>query len=170
MDNRNHSPSSPIPEHSRVPDISFSPRSECHGSSTPNGSTLCSPRASVEIEFNPRSRSPGPGLRGHAFPTSPLHTRANGFSPVSSLEKQDDGMTECHPLPLPPGSPNSLTPRNNGTNESMHSLRSRWKKGKLLGRGTFGHVYAGFNRYLQFLCHFNSHNMCSLFIYLLFCQ
>lgn len=167
MENRTHSSSSPIPEHSRVPDISFSPRSECHGSSTPTGSALCSPRASVEIELNPRSRSPGPGLRGHAFPTSPLHARVNGFSPGSSMEKNEDGRTECHPLPLPPGSPNSLTPippgspnshtsippgspnshtsRNNGTNESMPGLRSRWKKGRLLGRGTFGHVYAGFN-------------------------
>ncbi|KAJ8618840.1 hypothetical protein MRB53_015026 [Persea americana] len=167
VENRTHSSSSPIPEHSRVPDISFSPRSEYHGSSTPTGSALCSPRASIEIEFNPRSRSPGPGLRGHAFPTSPLHGRANGFSPGSSMEKNEDGRTECHPLPLPPGSPNSLTPippgspnshtsippgspnshtsGNNGTNESMPCLRSRWKKGRLLGRGTFGHVYAGFN-------------------------
>lgn len=40
-----------------------------------------------------------------------------------------------HPLPLPPTSPT----------KTHHD--SNWKKGRLLGRGTFGHVYAGFNRY-----------------------
>nr|GLL47960.1 mitogen-activated protein kinase kinase kinase 3-like protein [Ipomoea trifida] len=40
-----------------------------------------------------------------------------------------------HPLPLPPTSP---------TKTCHHD--SKWKKGRLLGRGTFGHVYAGFNR------------------------
>lgn len=42
-----------------------------------------------------------------------------------------------HPLPLPPTSP---------TKTCHHD--SKWKKGRLLGRGTFGHVYAGFNRYI----------------------
>ena len=40
----------------------------------------------------------------------------------------------CHALPLPPGSPPS------------EKLQSKWRKGRLLGRGTFGHVYEGFNR------------------------
>ncbi|KAJ3671609.1 hypothetical protein LUZ60_007688 [Juncus effusus] len=39
----------------------------------------------------------------------------------------------AHPLPLP------LPP------VSFSYLQSQWKKGKLLGRGTFGHVYLGFN-------------------------
>ncbi|KAK4572553.1 hypothetical protein RGQ29_030827 [Quercus rubra] len=39
----------------------------------------------------------------------------------------------CHALPLPPGSPSS------------EKLQSKWRKGRLLGRGTFGHVYEGFN-------------------------
>jgi hypothetical protein len=38
-------------------------------------------------------------------------------------------------------------PRSPGRAENPTSPGSRWKKGKLLGRGTFGHVYLGFNRY-----------------------
>jgi hypothetical protein len=38
-------------------------------------------------------------------------------------------------------------PRSPGRAENPTSPGSRWKKGKLLGRGTFGHVYVGFNRY-----------------------
>ena len=45
----------------------------------------------------------------------------------------------CHALPLPPGSPSS------------EKLQSKWRKGRLLGRGTFGHVYEGFNRQHNFL-------------------
>lgn len=41
-----------------------------------------------------------------------------------------------HPLPLPP---------NSSTNKTGQALESKWKKGKLLAKGTFGHVYAGFN-------------------------
>ncbi|XP_031108349.1 mitogen-activated protein kinase kinase kinase 3-like [Ipomoea triloba] len=45
-----------------------------------------------------------------------------------------------HPLPLPPTSPTT----------TCHD--SKWKKGRLLGRGTFGHVYAGFNSENGRLC------------------
>lgn len=61
--------------------------------------------------------------------------------------------SELHklPLPPPPGSPASPssalpTPRSPGTNENSGYNASKWRKGKLLGRGTFGHVYLGFNR------------------------
>ncbi|XP_021902465.1 mitogen-activated protein kinase kinase kinase 3-like [Carica papaya] len=50
---------------------------------------------------------------------------------VESPNTKNENMRHpCHPLPLPP-----ITPIQS----------SKWKKGKLLGRGTFGHVYAGFN-------------------------
>jgi hypothetical protein len=54
-------------------------------------------------------------------------------------------------LPLPPGSPTSPSSalsntRPNGPFENPIPNLSKWKKGKLLGRGTFGHVYLGFNR------------------------
>lgn len=68
-------------------------------------------------------------------------------SPTGKLE---DGKSQCHPLPLPPGSPTSpsalANTRTGGVTESTNCTISKWKKGKLLGRGSFGHVYVGFNR------------------------
>ncbi|OMO60556.1 hypothetical protein COLO4_33810 [Corchorus olitorius] len=69
----------------------------------------------------------------HAFRVS---SKASYIHP-SPWDASLDSPTEkhpCHPLPRPPSSP---------SNPSSNS--SKWKKGKLLGRGTFGHVYAGFN-------------------------
>ena len=100
------------------------------------------------MKFNVRPKSPGPGSRGPTSPTSPLHQRI--LSLDSPTGKQEDGKSECHPLPLPPGSPTSPSALSNtwanGFSESTTSNLSKWKKGKLLGRGTFGHVYLGFNR------------------------
>lgn len=97
-----------------------------------------------------RSKSPAHGSRGPASPTSPLHPRLHALSLDSPTGKQDDGRSQCHPLPLPPGSPTSLSAlsnaRANGQLENTAGNLSKWKKGKLLGRGTFGHVYLGFNR------------------------
>lgn len=95
-------------------------------------------------------RSPGPGSRGPTSPTSPLHTRLSGMSLESPTGKLEDGKSVCHPLPLPPGSPPSPSslPNNRtfGVTENTTCALSKWKKGRLLGRGTFGHVYVGFNR------------------------
>ncbi|XP_027090512.1 mitogen-activated protein kinase kinase kinase 3-like [Coffea arabica] len=56
-----------------------------------------------------------------------------------SFEFQTEGNEHSnhpiHPLPCPPTSPT----------KPLGLLKSTWIKGKLLGRGTFGHVYAGFN-------------------------
>ncbi|QCD84834.1 mitogen-activated protein kinase kinase kinase [Vigna unguiculata] len=109
-------------------------------------------RGQDEVRFNVRSKSPGPGSRGPTSPTSPLHPRLHALSLDSPTGRQDEGRSECHPLPLPPGSPtspssvlsNSIT-RPNGLLENATSNVSKWRKGKLLGRGTFGHVYLGFN-------------------------
>ena len=122
-----------------------------------------------------RPKSPGPGSRRPTSPTSPLHPRLNVLSLDSSISRQEDGRSECHPLPLPPGSPTSSSslpnntrppgsptsfsslPNNtrpNGQIESSTTNRGRWKRGKLLGRGTFGHVYLGFNRYWLFFIFF----------------
>ncbi|XP_042495243.1 mitogen-activated protein kinase kinase kinase 3-like isoform X2 [Macadamia integrifolia] len=119
----------------------------------PDRASFCNSRAHGENKLNSRSRSPGPGSRGPTSPSSPLHPKLFGTSMEHPTGKQqEDGITLCHfhPLPLPPGSPTnrctSPTLRNSsGANESINCLRSRWKKGKLLGRGTFGHVYVGFN-------------------------
>ncbi|XP_058226213.1 mitogen-activated protein kinase kinase kinase 3 isoform X2 [Rhododendron vialii] len=106
-------------------------------------------RGHGETKLMPVARSPGPGSRGTTTTTSPLHPRFSGSNLESPTGKQEDGKAECHRLPLPPGSPSSSstlpTTRTCMVIESTQSNFSRWRKGRLLGRGTFGHVYLGFN-------------------------
>ncbi|XP_078163479.1 protein kinase superfamily protein [Carex rostrata] len=121
------------------------------------GSPECSPLPS------PRMTS-GPSSRIHSGSVSPLHPRAGGMTPESPTNgsRLDETKKQTHKLPLPPPpiticnsspfSPNNsmanspLTiPKSPGRTENPPSPGSRWKKGKLLGRGTFGHVYVGFN-------------------------
>ncbi|KAF8377105.1 hypothetical protein HHK36_030478 [Tetracentron sinense] len=107
-------------------------------------------KAHGEIKFNPRSRSPGPGSRPSTSPPSPIHPRLCGMNLVESPTGKNEGArSPCHPLPLPPTSPTRPsalhTTRITGATENPQCLRSKWKKGRLLGRGTFGHVYLGFN-------------------------
>lgn len=110
-------------------------------------------RGLSDTKCTARPKSPGPCSRGPTSPTSPLHTRLSGInldSPQSG--RQEDSRSPCHPLPLPPGSPTSPSSlpnnRNGGALESPTFTLSKWKRGRLLGRGTFGQVYLGFNRYL----------------------
>ncbi|XP_026664371.1 mitogen-activated protein kinase kinase kinase YODA-like isoform X2 [Phoenix dactylifera] len=117
------------------------------------GSPECSPIPS------PRMTSPGPSSRIHSGTVSPLHPRAGGTAPGSPTSRNDEGKKQSHRLPLPPINisvspfpPNNSTlntppsiPRSPGRTENSTSPGSRWKKGKLIGRGTFGHVYVGFN-------------------------
>lgn len=120
----------------------------------------CSPECSPIP--SPRMISPGPSSRIHSGAVTPLHPRAGGAATESPTRKPDDGRQQSHRLPLPPltitrTSPFSPTysasttpsvPRSPGRAENPTSPGSRWKKGRLLGRGTFGHVYLGFNRYV----------------------
>ncbi|KAK4781005.1 hypothetical protein SAY87_017111 [Trapa incisa] len=93
-----------------------------------------------------RSRSPGPATRGPTSPRSP-HTKYPTMNLESPVWRQEDSRCPC-PLPLPPGSPTSpssvLSPRTL-VPESPNSKLLKWKRGKLLGHGTFGNVYVGFN-------------------------
>ncbi|KAL3812990.1 hypothetical protein ACJIZ3_014258 [Penstemon smallii] len=98
----------------------------------------------VDNRLSLTMRSPN---RGSRTATSPLRARLSGISLDSST---GDGRSECHRLPLPPGSPSSpsslLTPRSpSSASEGSTCNSSKWRKGRLLGRGTFGHVYLGFN-------------------------
>ncbi|KZV54470.1 Mitogen-activated protein kinase kinase kinase 3 [Dorcoceras hygrometricum] len=99
--------------------------------------------------LSPLSRSPGRGSRCISTGTSPIHSRTNVNNLDCSNGKLEDGRNEWHKLPRPPGSivsPSpSYSPRSPGTPESSGGISSKWRKGKLLGRGTFGHVYLGFN-------------------------
>lgn len=104
-------------------------------------------RGNGDSKFIAQPRSPGPASRVGTTTTSPLHPR---FSSTTSIDSPTRKLDECHPLPLPPGSPTSPSsmhsPRTSGLSEMSHCNLSKWKKGRLLGRGTFGHVYLGFNR------------------------
>ncbi|KAL8034669.1 hypothetical protein ABFX02_12G044000 [Erythranthe guttata] len=100
--------------------------------------------------LSPSLRSPGRGSRCTTSATSPRHARVGGGGIHLDCPKLEEGRNECHRLPLPPGSapasPSALpTPRSPGRMECSFIHSSKWRKGKLLGRGTFGHVYLGFN-------------------------
>lgn len=108
---------------------------------------------------SPQMNSPGPSSRIHSGCVTPIHPRS-GAAASESQTNQDDGKQQSHRLPLPPitvsnASPYSHSisagtspsiPRSPARAENPTSPGSKWKKGKLLGRGTFGHVYVGFNR------------------------
>ncbi|XP_031503374.1 mitogen-activated protein kinase kinase kinase YODA-like [Nymphaea colorata] len=116
---------------------------------------------------SPRMTSPGPSSRIHSGAVTPLHPRAGGAGPESPPGWQEEGKQQCHKLPLPPPlvipnpsllcssnttATNSSVPRSPGRAENPPSPGSRWKKGKLLGRGTFGHVYLGFSNESGEMC------------------
>ncbi|VFQ92374.1 unnamed protein product [Cuscuta campestris] len=93
--------------------------------------------------------------------SSPLHPRSGGVNLDTPAGRLDEGKSEGHRLPLPPGSPNHLLPasptrpstlpipRTCGIAEASTVNLSKWKKGRLLGRGTFGTVYLGFNSFVS---------------------
>ncbi|GMI67600.1 MAP KINASE KINASE KINASE 3, mitogen-activated protein kinase kinase kinase 3 [Hibiscus trionum] len=138
------------------------------GSGTPSISSDCSSddnqiandpvefvayRGQGEFRMNMRSKSPGPGSRRPTSPTSPLHHQLSAGSIESPTGRKEDGKSVCHKLPLPPGSPTSPSsslPSSSSTRacavtENTPCTLSKWRRGRLLGRGTFGHVYLGFN-------------------------
>ncbi|XP_024991771.1 mitogen-activated protein kinase kinase kinase YODA-like isoform X1 [Cynara cardunculus var. scolymus] len=108
---------------------------------------------------SPKMTSPGPSSRIHSGAVTPLHPRAGGVAIESQNNRPEDVKQKSHRLPLPPVTiSNSLpfsqsnsaatspsVPRSPGRPDNLPSPGSRWKKGKLLGRGSFGHVYVGFN-------------------------
>ncbi|GER33060.1 protein kinase superfamily protein [Striga asiatica] len=124
---------------------------------------LLSPNCRCSPEYSPltspRMMSPGPGSRIHSGGVSPRHPHAGATAAEPSAARPDDGRNRSHPLPLPPlqicnPSPfipsyspatSPKLPRSPGRTDNSSSLASRWKKGRPLGRGTFGQVYLGFN-------------------------
>ncbi|KAJ6820916.1 putative mitogen-activated protein kinase kinase kinase YODA isoform X1 [Iris pallida] len=125
-----------VSEHPRCIDLSISPKRDCHLFGT---EALPHQRTSTENIFSLRPANSSIELNVLPLPVSPKHPRALGIRtcPGSPTLRQDDLRSPPHPLPLPPSSPSSSS--------QSRSHRSQWKKGKLLGRGTFGHVYLGFN-------------------------
>ncbi|KAG0493192.1 hypothetical protein HPP92_004186 [Vanilla planifolia] len=111
---------SPVLNYPKSFDLFLSTRKDIHVSHGFNGA-VGTPTAIT----NPRAVSCAPSVRG-----SPLSSPTGG---------RDDLSCPTHPLPLPPSSPCSPS------YFSSRTSQMQWKKGKLLGRGTFGHVYLGFN-------------------------
>ncbi|KAK1423403.1 hypothetical protein QVD17_18706 [Tagetes erecta] len=89
---------------------------------------------------------------------SPLHKKMPFEGPMSRVDSNAQAaVTTVHPLPLPPGaaglSPSSPPQTSNRPDLVVETSRHcRWKKGKLIGRGTFGSVYVGSNRETGALC------------------
>ncbi|XP_044470000.1 probable disease resistance protein At5g66900 isoform X2 [Mangifera indica] len=93
-----------------------------------------------------------PSLSPCRNPVSPTGTP----SPVNSkLSHETASHVEVHPLPLPPGSPISSLPTSIPhilAKPEPCPMNNQWKKGKLIGRGTFGSVYVASNRETGALC------------------
>ncbi|KAK9064869.1 hypothetical protein SSX86_016251 [Deinandra increscens subsp. villosa] len=89
---------------------------------------------------------------------SPLHKNMSFESPTSRPDSNAQAtVSTVHPLPLPPrvaGLPpfSPLQTCNRSDSVAETPRQSRWKKGKLIGRGTFGSVYVGSNRETGALC------------------
>ncbi|KAB2621062.1 mitogen-activated protein kinase kinase kinase YODA [Pyrus ussuriensis x Pyrus communis] len=117
----------------------------------------CSPECSPIP--SPRMTSPGPNSRIQSGAATPLHPRSGGPAAELPTSRPDDVKQKSHRLPLPPititktcpfspsysATTTPTVPRSPNRVEHPTSPGSQWKKGRLLGRGTFGHVYLGFN-------------------------
>ncbi|KAG9146267.1 hypothetical protein Leryth_007967 [Lithospermum erythrorhizon] len=106
----------------------------------------------------PRVTRFGPRSSKTSGAVATLHAKVGGGDQESLVGWLDEGKQSGH-LPLPPlaisdssifyHSNSSVTSpslqRSPGRVENLSSPGSRWKKGKLLGSGAYGHVYVGFN-------------------------
>ncbi|RDX77284.1 Mitogen-activated protein kinase kinase kinase YODA, partial [Mucuna pruriens] len=126
----------------------------------------CSPSPECSPIPSPRMTSPGPSSRIQSGTVTPRHPQAGGAAAEAPTRRPDDVKKRTHQLPLPPitvttscsfsptysVSTTPSAPRSPSRSENPTSPGSGWKKGQLLGRGTFGHVYLGFNRESGEMC------------------
>jgi hypothetical protein len=133
----------------------------------------CSPECSPVP--SPRMTSPGPSSRIQSGAVTPLHPRAGGSTTGSPTRRLDDNRQQSHRLPLPPllisntcpfsptysAATSPSVPRSPARAEATVSPGSRWKKGRLLGMGSFGHVYLGFNSESGEMCAMKEVTLCS---------
>ncbi|KAG6487216.1 hypothetical protein ZIOFF_055800 [Zingiber officinale] len=100
---------------------------------------------------SPTVRSPDPKPWNLSAPSSPLNTRM--LSDNFAASHENGSNVNGHPLPLPPG---AISPSHSGSSHQNgvkpEALKSQWKKGKLIGSGTFGNVYEATNRHTGALC------------------
>lgn len=116
---------------------------------------------------------------------SPKNCNKFSFSPHNKLlpgnsKEWLESNNSAHPLPLPPEAtqPQSSLPlpppifHHNQEYPNLSLRKPQWQKGKFIGRGTYGSVYVGTNRYaciLKFQCFFlpsscSALNSTSLFV------
>ncbi|XP_076897653.1 mitogen-activated protein kinase kinase kinase YODA-like [Bidens hawaiensis] len=143
----------------------------------------CSPEYSPAPSPKMTSAGPsaGPSSRTQSGSVTPLHPRAGGSNmdspPVNWPDDAINGKQQTHRLPLPPVhmpntgpgpySPSYSTgttptvPRSPNRAELLGSNAPRWKKGRLLGSGSFGQVYLGFNSESGEMCAMKEVTLCS---------
>ena len=155
-----------------IPEDLFAPRTRSL-SPVPKGHAFAvSNGNSREFGFSPRSPvRKMDGLRSppHPLPLppasaacSPLHPASGACSPLHPASGACSPLPPTHsPCSPLPSSPSSCPPLPVSPTTSSQS-QSQWKKGKLLGSGTFGQVYLGFNRYHIFAPFFTSQKLCDI--------
>ncbi|XP_066342903.1 mitogen-activated protein kinase kinase kinase 3-like isoform X6 [Miscanthus floridulus] len=112
-------------------------RSPPHPLPLPPASAACSP-------LFPASAACSPLLPASAA-CSPLHPASGACSPLHPASGACSPLPPTHsPCSPLPSSPSSCPPLPASPTTCSQS-QSQWKKGKLLGSGTFGQVYLGFN-------------------------
>lgn len=113
---------------------------------------------------SPQPRSPRRQIRSPqpSRPSSPLHSMlspdhsaaprdsvSSPLHPRMSTDVTNGRNSNVHPLPLPPGAACPFSTAASAQAPLKHDsfpINSQWKKGKLIGRGTFGSVYVASNR------------------------
>nr|AIT52927.1 mitogen-activated protein kinase kinase kinase 5.1 [Brassica napus] len=124
---------------------------------------------------SPRPRSPRRQIRSPqpSRPTSPLHSMlspehlagardsvSSPLHPKMSTDVASGRSSNVHPLPLPPGAAcpslsaaaSPVSYPQGPLKQDLFPMNSQWKKGKLIGRGTFGSVYVASNSETGALC------------------
>ncbi|RZB57386.1 Mitogen-activated protein kinase kinase kinase 5 isoform B [Glycine soja] len=105
---------------------------------------------------SPQRKSPQKHTRTFSGPPSPIHPMLSLEIPTVRHENNAPPVA-VHPLPLPPRAgltspPAAATFSHAMVKSESLPMKSQWKKGKLIGRGTFGSVYVATNRETGALC------------------
>ncbi|KAL5215352.1 hypothetical protein ABZP36_004504 [Zizania latifolia] len=155
------------PKFFEIPDTNMG-ELHLHSDDPSTSEASCSRGRMLPEDFlGPRTRSLSPGPKGHSFAVNNANSREFGFSPRSPATMRDGLKSPPHPLPHPlphPPSPSAYSPLPPSPSAysplppsppaysslplsptTCSQYESQWKKGKLLGSGTFGQVYLGFN-------------------------
>lgn len=117
--------------------------------------------SSAKTAHNSPERSPIRSSGKHSLNLNPNNQGVSQPYKFCSRVWPESNHVDAHPLPLPPrASPPTQSPAHHHssavhhTTENSPSMKDRWQKGKLIGRGSFGSVYHATNLYAV---HFSIH-------------